>query len=376
MPTQQVDNVFVVGGLIWELSGNGTPGGVGTTQGNVDTSTNSTEQLLSEVFTIDDTPAGSPDGLWDQVVFTVTITHENPTLSPTDEDHGTIVFRLFNADGTPAMLGKVIVEVAPEDAPTGTTTVTQTITFVDIPPGDYRIFAGEIDTGDGEALRVEVIDGTSVEVVCFASDTRILTDRGEVPVQDLAIGDLVQTRDNGPQRIRWIGSRHLCRKTLEHNGKLRPVRIAAGALGDGVPETDLLVSQQHRIVARSQIAIRMFRVAEILCAAKHLVGCPGIDITEDGSEVSYTHFLLDRHQIVFSNGAETESMFTGPQALRSLTPEQREELLTLFPRVFDERASHPCCRVVANARQGRKLVERHLRNRKPLVDNTISVPVR
>jgi Ca2+-binding RTX toxin-like protein len=174
-------------------------------------------------------------------------------------------------------------------------------------------------------------------VVCFAGGTQILTNHGPVAVEDLSHGDLVLTADSGCRPISWIGRRRLGWADLDRNPALRPIRIAAGALGNGLPDLDLIVSPQHRIMVRSRLAIRMFDCQEVLLAAKHLVGLPGIEVAGDLSQVTYWHFLFDRHEIVFANGAATESLFTGPEALKAMSAEQRKEILTLFPELAEQR---------------------------------------
>jgi len=147
-------------------------------------------------------------------------------------------------------------------------------------------------------------------VVCFVRGTRIMTDKGEVPIEDLTEGDLVQTLDHGLQPIRWIGSKVQTSDVLNKMTNLRPIRIAAGALGHQVPSRDLLVSPQHRMLVCSKIAKRMFGEEEVLVAAKHMVSIDGIDVATDLAEVEYFHMLFDQHEIVTANGALSESLFT------------------------------------------------------------------
>ena len=171
------------------------------------------------------------------------------------------------------------------------------------------------------------------------------------------------TRDNGAQPVRWIDS---TRRALRAGSRLAPVRISAGALGDNLPESDLLVSPQHRMLVRSAIAQRMFGTDEVLVAAKQLLQIDGIDIADDLDEVVYVHFIFDRHEIVYANGAESESLYTGPEALKTLSPQAREEILALFPELADDALPEPA-RVLASGRLGRKLAVRHAQNDKPLV---------
>ncbi|PTM92872.1 Hint domain-containing protein, partial [Rhodovulum imhoffii] len=239
-------------------------------------------------------------------------------------------------------------------------------TTTTITEGSTSPFA--VTTPDGSRFLVDA-DGTpeTVEVLCFAQGTLITTASGEVAVEDLSQGDLVLTVDNGYQPVRWVGSQHLSGHDLETHPKLRPIRIRAGALGDHTPVVDLLVSPQHRILVSSPIALRMFGEAEVLVAAKNLVFLEGIDFAHDQTEVTYVHFLFDRHEVVFSNGARTESLYTGPQALKSVSPQASQEILSLFPELAGVDYEALSCRRLINGRMGRKLAERHRNNNSPVV---------
>lgn len=225
---------------------------------------------------------------------------------------------------------------------------------------------GTITLDDGS-----VIQYTEVEqlIVCFAGGTLIATDSGVVAVENLREGDLILTRDNGLQPIRWIGSRKLSAAELQATPALRPIRIRAGALGKNTPESDLTVSPQHRVLVRSKIAQRMFSTDEVLVAAKHLQELNGIEIAEDVTKVEYFHILFDRHEVIFSNGAETESLHTGPQALKTLSPAAREEIFALFPDLQNETpdAGRAPARPLITGRLGRQLALRHNRNGRDLV---------
>lgn len=216
----------------------------------------------------------------------------------------------------------------------------------------------------GSAFAVDNISLTAT--FCFARDTLIDTPEGEVPVQDLAVGSAVRTLDNGVSTLRWVGRRRLSAADLMLAPHLRPVRIPAGALGNDLPRTALTVSPQHRILLRSPIIRRMFNSSEVLLAAKHLVGFAGIDHVLPAEGVEYYHLLFDAHQIVFSNGAPSESLFTGPEAMRALSRDQRSEVLELFPELAGAE-KRPSARTFASGRQGRALVKRHRKNAKHLV---------
>jgi|GEM_PF-2340351 len=220
---------------------------------------------------------------------------------------------------------------------------------------------------NGAGVVANTLDNTNTSVLCFGADALIETDRGPVPAGDLAVGDLVRTRDAGLQPIRWLGRRSLTAAGLEAAPNLRPIRIRAGALGRGTPAADLIVSPQHRVLVRSKLAQRMFGATEVLVAAKQLLLVDGIDVAEDLAGVDYVHFLFDDHQVVWSNGAETESLHPGRNALDMAGEAGRDEIFAIFPELRDDSMARAAARTLASGRMGRKLAMRHVQNRKPLV---------
>lgn len=251
-------------------------------------------------------------------------------------------------------------------------------------PGGYRLATQALELGAeamiGSDITVEFTtrfdngeDMLSIGImlapgyVCFAGTAMIMSDRGEVHARELQVGDLVLTRDHGFQPIRWIGRRTVPAAMLGPQSRIRPVRIRAGALGPHSPQRDLLVSPQHRLLIASEIARRMFGSAEVLVAAHHLIGHPGIEVAADLRSIEYVHFAFDQHQLVFADGAVCESLFAGPQALAMLTPPQRAELLAIFPEWADPQLQITAIRPIPRGSRIRALVARHNANRKALV---------
>ena len=206
----------------------------------------------------------------------------------------------------------------------------------------------------------------TTNVTCFTSGTIIRTVRGLVAVDELKQGDLVWTKDNGYKPIQWIGSRSFRAHVLRDNPNLVPVRIKHGALGSGLPTQDMWVSQQHRILINSKIVKRVSGETEVLAAARHLVRIDGIDINPSFAPVQYWHFMFDQHEIVEANGCLTESMFTGPEAMKTISQAARQELLEIFPEIFEANFEPVPVRTLLSGRMARKLADRHRANNKAL----------
>ncbi|MHA3980950.1 Hint domain-containing protein [Halovulum sp. GXIMD14794] len=163
------------------------------------------------------------------------------------------------------------------------------------------------------------------EIICFTRGTMILTDRGEVAVEDLEAGDMVLTRDRGAQPLRWVGSR-----TVPAEGALAPITIKAGVLGN---DRDLTVSPAHRVLIEGWKAEALFGQREVLATARQLTVRDDVFAVE-GGEVEYFHLLFDNHEIVTANGAAAESLNPSDLALDALETEQRAEIRTLFPELL------------------------------------------
>ncbi|NRB16899.1 MAG: Hint domain-containing protein [Rhodobacteraceae bacterium] len=161
-------------------------------------------------------------------------------------------------------------------------------------------------------------------IPCFVAGTLIRTPYGELAVEDLQPGDLVVTRDDGAQPIRWIGAR-----LVEAEGDFAPIHIRKGTFGS---HRDLRVSPQHRVLVRDSLAELLFGEAEVLVAAKDLLNDRSVT-RSPGGEVTYVHLMFDRHQVIFSEGLETESFLPGPLTTNLLEQPVVDEICALFPEL-------------------------------------------
>lgn len=199
-----------------------------------------------------------------------------------------------------------------------------TITIVSDPsdtPGEAS-FSYEIANAEGIT---DVGFVTGQVVPCFVEGARIDTARGPVPVEDVRVGDLVLTLDDGFQPVRWHGRRRVTRP-----GPLAAIRIPAGAFGDHGP---LAVSPQHRLYLTGWRAELYCGEEEVLVKAMHLVRAGRLQQDGPAVAVTYHHLLFDRHQIIRAEGLWSESYHPGPATLSDHDPESREEIFSLFPEL-------------------------------------------
>ncbi|MCF8486943.1 MAG: tandem-95 repeat protein [Rhodobacteraceae bacterium] len=210
--------------------------------------------------------------------------------------------------------------------------------------GPHRIVDLVTDSdGNGFDGTVEFLDGvgnvigsssfTNIEnIVCFTPGTMIATPKGEVAVENLRVGDKVITRDNGIQEIRWMGAKEMGWHDFAANPHLKPIMVKAGSLGNGLPERDMMLSPNHRLLVANDRTALYFDEHEVLVAAKHLIGGDGVHQVESVG-TTYFHFMFDQHEVVLSNGAWTESFQPGDYTLKGLGNAQRNEIFDLFPEL-------------------------------------------
>lgn len=269
------------------------------------------------------------------------------TLDPSDLD-GTILaggsiegIEIVNLNGTDYELVKV--------------TVTQGSDvyeyFADTGGADIQAL-GQI-LGVLDTLRGDGFDEGPGVTVCFLRGTMIDTDRGPVAVEDLAEGDLVRTLDHGLQPIRWIGS-----NTASGRGHLAPILIREGAFGAQGPSADLRVSPKHRMVIKGWRAEVLFGSEEVLATADSLVNDKTIRRDTSAARVEYFHILFDRHEIIFANGAASESFNPSNIALDHVAAAVREEIYTLFPELRENAAAFgPAARMVVSGKEARLIAD-------------------
>jgi hypothetical protein len=140
---------------------------------------------------------------------------------------------------------------------------------------------------------------------CFTPGTRILTLRGEIPVENLVIGDIAVLADGATSPVVFIGHRRLEPQHHPRPETVCPVRIEAGALADGIPARPLTLSPDHALLLDG-----------VLVQAKDLVD--GIAVVQDMSarSVAYYHVELETHGILLAEGAPAESFLnTGHRGL-------------------------------------------------------------
>ena len=195
----------------------------------------------------------------------------------------------------------------------------------------YDGMGGRAEGRDAAGARIFALDLAQIAaaVPCFTATSLIATGQGPMPVSALRPGMRLITRDSGMQDLLWVGRRRFGWQALGLNPLLRPVRIAAGALGQGLPERDMLVSPNHRFLTCLPGGGES---GECLTMARDLVGLDGITL-HAAAEVEYWQLLLAHHELVLADGAWSESFLPTEISLAALESDSRDAVTRALPEL-------------------------------------------
>ncbi|WP_108838978.1 Hint domain-containing protein [Tateyamaria sp. Alg231-49] len=169
----------------------------------------------------------------------------------------------------------------------------------------------------------------NTNVACFTRGTLIESVDGPVPVEKLRKGMRLKTLDNGNRLVRAV-----LRREVDARGDLAPIHICAGALGN---TRDLLVSPAHRMLISDWRGQMLFGADEVLVSAANLVR-GDLVYRAPRPRITYYHILMDSHEIIFAEGAATESFHLTREAAEAVEYGHSEEdaVAAEIARMFPE----------------------------------------
>ena len=320
---------------LWEQTQSFSPGTGGSGGGNA-TAYDMNNTASSENFRIN----GGPDQTFDGTsIYNATITYTNGTTA-------TITAVIFQDTAGNTYLAPEFSANADQAA---------------LEAGPIRSLSLDSLVGNGFS-GLTASRQTSNFAVCFTQGTQIETPQGERAVETLVAGDLVETLDNGPQPIRWIGGR-----TVPAIMGMEPVFFEQNSLGPNIPNSPMMLSRQHRLMLDTVVAERMTGSRQVLVPAHKLSELPGVSVVHTLGFVTYWHFLCDQHEIVMANGTPAETLYLGQQARKSMSSAALAEVTDLFPDLVGQNATIKPARKIMKGAQQKQLINRLCRNEKHAV---------
>jgi len=182
-------------------------------------------------------------------------------------------------------------------------------------------------------------------MICYLVGSRIRTVRGDVAVEELAVGDMVLTQQGGqlvPEPVVWVGNWSLDLRQEENPEWNAPIRVRKDAIAEGQPSSDLLVSPDHCLLVDGK-----------LVPAKLLVNGGSIVQDDHVDHVHYYHVELDAHRVLIAQGAAAESYLdTGNRADFDISTAMTDDLTrrteTATPARWTQDAAAPLATATAD----------------------------
>lgn len=141
--------------------------------------------------------------------------------------------------------------------------------------------------------------GASAEV-CFLSGSMIDTPKGDVPVENIRMGDTVIAYVHGVSQettVTWAGkARATVRPHLRNDEAGYPVRILKDAVSDGVPYKDMLITPEHCLFFDGRFI-----------PARMLINGSSIFYDKSITTYDYYHIETEHHAVIKADGMLTES---------------------------------------------------------------------
>lgn len=199
------------------------------------------------------------------------------------------------------------------------------------PPVGTPLIVVSASEGPGSAGQAATAYGSYVAPPCFTPGTRIQTATGLRRIEDLRPGDLVQTRDDGLQTVRYVSRTHLSQRRLLAEPQHRPIRFASAGLGPGAGGRDLVVSPNHCLLQSGPGCALHFGQPEVLVAAQDLRSGTIIPAEACPFGVTYLHLILDRHHLLLADGVWSESFLVGPWVFAGAPARLQSDLARVLP---------------------------------------------
>lgn len=172
----------------------------------------------------------------------------------------------------------------------------------------------------------KVINATATSgTLCLLAGTRISTPAGERRIETLAMNELVCLNEGGTAPIRWMGVQTVHSRFADPL-RVMPVRVRAGALADGVPSRDLLVSPDHALLVdglliqvlalvNGQTIVQETAMPEIFTYYHIELASHALILAENTPAET---FIDNVDRLAFDNWAEHEALHGGTDSLAEM----------------------------------------------------------
>ena len=176
----------------------------------------------------------------------------------------------------------------------------------------------------------------------LAGATNVRTPCGARHVANLRPGDLVVTRDRGLRPVRLVWSRTVTEADLAADPSLAPVCLRPRAIGPMMPQRDLLVAGDHRLLIPGYRLTDRPDTAAALIPAREIAGTSDAAFIDRArGEMTFYNLVFDAHEVFAANGLPVESFHITEETLPLVPAGARARICELFPEFAARAEDHP-----------------------------------
>ena len=182
-------------------------------------------------------------------------------------------------------------------------------------------------------------------ILGLAGPSNVRTPCGARRIENVRPGDLIVTRDNGLQPVRVVWSRTVSATDIAADPSLAPIRLKPRAIGPMMPQQDLYVAAQHRVLVPG------YRLADIpdtrscLIAARDIAEASDEAFVDKGvSDMTFYNLVFEDHHAFTANGLPVESYLPSHASVRELDEDVSRDIAALFAREAESEPGYPAPR--------------------------------
>ena len=181
---------------------------------------------------------------------------------------------------------------------------------------------------------MQKLSGAHPPVTGLAGTTNVRTPCGARHIANLRPGDLIVTRDNGLQPVRSVWSRSVSAAEIAADPSLAPVCLRPRAIGPMMPQRDLRVAGDHRLLIPGYRLIDRPDTAAALIPARDIAGTSDAAFVDRASgDITYYNLVFDAHQVFAANGMPVESFLVTDASLSAVSAPVRETIEKALPDI-------------------------------------------
>jgi hypothetical protein len=141
--------------------------------------------------------------------------------------------------------------------------------------------------------------------------------------------------------LRLVWSRTVTEADMAADPSLAPVCLRPRAIGPMMPQRDLFVAGDHRLLIPGYRLTDQPDTAAALISAREIAGTSDAAfVHRNGSDITFYNLVFDTHEVFTANGMPVESFLITDDSLEVVSPDVRARIGAALPEVACKAEAH------------------------------------